>query len=255
MKTVIETEFGIIISEQTARRRLHETGFKGRAARKKPYVDKSNRMKCIQYAKKYREQPLCFWDQVLWTDESKFNLFGSDGRIVVWRTPQQAFDPRCTVPTVEHGGGNVKCWGSFSSSCVGNLVFIDGNMTGEVYRDILQRNLFESVKKLNFGQNWVLHHDNDSKHRAHIVTKWLDEKGVEWIKWPSFSLDLNSVERIWDEVERRVRKEKAKNEFELKQALLKVWYNIANDVTKKLVDSVPNHLHEVIRMNGYPTTY
>ena len=44
-------------------------------------------------------------------------------------------------------------------------------MTGEVYRDILQRNLFESVKKLNLGRNWVLQHDNDPKHRAHLVTK------------------------------------------------------------------------------------
>ena len=69
---------------------------------------------------------------------------------MVWRTPQEAFDSRCTVPTVKYGGGNVKCWGSFSSSDVGNLVFIDGNMTEEVYRDILQRNLFESVKKTEF---------------------------------------------------------------------------------------------------------
>ena len=105
------------------------------------------------------------------------------------------------------------------------------------------------------GWNWVLQHDNDPKHRAHIVTKWLDEKGVEQLKWPSFSPDLNPIEHIWDEVERRMRKEKAKNEFELKQALLKVWYNIGNDVTKKLVDSVPNCLHEVIRMNSYPTRY
>ena len=51
------------------------------------------------------------------------------------------------VPTVKHGGGNVKCWGCTSSSGVGNLVFIDGKITGEVYRDILQRNLFEFVKE------------------------------------------------------------------------------------------------------------
>ena len=84
MKTVIETEFRIIISESTVRRRLHEAGFKGRVARKKPYVDKINRMKRIQYAKKYREQSLCFWDQELWTDGNRFNLFGSDGRVMVW---------------------------------------------------------------------------------------------------------------------------------------------------------------------------
>ena len=147
VKAVIETEFEIIICEQTVCRRLHEAGFKGRVARKIPYVDKTNRMKRIQY----RKQPLCFWDQVLWTDESKFDLFGSDGMVMVWRTPQEAFDPRCTVPTVKHGGGNVKCWGSISSSDVGNLVFIDGNMTGKVYRDILQRNLFEFIKRTEFG--------------------------------------------------------------------------------------------------------
>ena len=105
------------------------------------------------------------------------------------------------------------------------------------------------------GRNWVLQYDNDPKHRARIVTKWLDEKGVERLKWPSFSPDLDPMEHILDEVERRMRKEKPKYEFESKQALLNIWYNIGNDVTNKLVDSVPNHLHEVIRMNGYPTRY
>ena len=128
-------------------------------------------------------------------------------------------------------------------------------MIGEVNRDILRRNLFESVKKLNLRRNWILQHDNDPKHRAHIVTKWLDGKGVERLKWPSFSPNLNPIEDIWDEVERRTRKETAKNEFELKQSLLKDWYNIGNDIRNKLVDSVPNRLHEVIRMNSYPTRY
>ena len=50
VKAVIETEFGIIISEQTVRRGLHEAGFKSRVARQKPYVDKTKRMKRIQYA-------------------------------------------------------------------------------------------------------------------------------------------------------------------------------------------------------------
>ena len=69
------------------------------------------------------------------------------------------------------------------------------------------------------------------KHRIHLVTKWLDEKGVERVKWPLFTSDLNHLGRGWNEDEKR-------KEFELKQALLKVWYNIGNDVTKKLVDSV-----------------
>ena len=255
VKIDIESELGITISEQTVRRRLHEIGLKGRVARKKPYVNKVNRGKRLEYAKTYREKPLGYWDHVLWTDESKFNLFGSDGKVMVWRTPKEELDPKCTVPTVKYGGGNVKCWGCFSSCGVGNLVFIDGNMTGEVYRDILQKNLFQSIKKLSLGREWVMQQDNDPKHRAHIVTHWLKEKEVELLKWPPFSPDLNPIEHMWDEVERRMKKEKPKNETELKQSLLRVWHGIGTDVTKKLVDSVPNRLNEVIRMNGYPTRY
>ena len=51
MKAVIETEFGILVSEHTVSRGLHEARFKGRVARKRPYIDKTNRMKRIEYAK------------------------------------------------------------------------------------------------------------------------------------------------------------------------------------------------------------
>ena len=49
----------------------------------------------------------------------------------------------------QHGGGSLKCWGCFSSSGVGNLAFIDGNIIGEMYRDILEQNLPQSVRKLD----------------------------------------------------------------------------------------------------------
>ena len=139
MKIDIESELGITISEQTARRRLHEIGLKGRVTRKKQYVNKVNRGKRLEYAKTYREKPLGYWDNVLWTDESKFNLLESDGKVIVWRTPKEELGPKCIVLTVKCGGGNVKCSGCFSSCDVKNLVFIDGNMTGEVYRGILQK--------------------------------------------------------------------------------------------------------------------
>ena len=88
--------------------------------------------------------------------------------------PKEEFDPKCTVPTVKHAGENVKCWGCFSTAGVGTLVFNDGNMTGNMYRDILQKNLFESVKKLNLGNKWIFQHDNDPKHRSYVLAHWLE---------------------------------------------------------------------------------
>ena len=58
---------------------------------------------------------------------------------------------KCLVPTLKHGGENVKYWSCLSSTGVENL----GRGTkGEIYRDILQKNLVESVKNLNLDQGW-----------------------------------------------------------------------------------------------------
>ena len=136
---------------------------------KKPYINKINRRKRLEYAKNYREKPLGFWNKVLWSDESQFNLFGSDGKIVVWRSPKEEFVTECTIPTVKHGSGHVKCWACFSSSGVGTLTFIDGNMTGESSTEILEKNFLKSVEKLRISHHWIFQHKNEPKHKAAIV--------------------------------------------------------------------------------------
>ena len=151
VKSELQTELSLTISESTIRRRLYEIGLNGRLARKKPYVNKDNRVQRLHYAKMYLEKPLGYWNEVLRSDEAKFNLFGSDGKVMAWRTTKEEMEPKCAVPTVKHDGGSVMCWGCMSSAGVGKLAFIDGNMTGEMYRRILENNLLDSVRMLSLG--------------------------------------------------------------------------------------------------------
>ena len=88
---------------------------------------------------------------------------------MVWRSAKKGFEPECTIPTVKHSDGNVKCWGCFLSSGMGSLIFVDGNMTDESYRQISENNLLKSVEKLGMSHHWIFQHDNDPKHRAAIV--------------------------------------------------------------------------------------
>jgi hypothetical protein len=60
IKSELEAELNIAVSASTIRRRSHEIGLYGRVARKKPYVNKVNRGKRVQYARTYREKPLGF---------------------------------------------------------------------------------------------------------------------------------------------------------------------------------------------------
>ena len=66
------------------------------------------------------EKPYDYWKHVLWSDESKFNLFGSDGKIMMWRSTTEEYRPKCTTPTVKHNSGSRMVCGCFSRSGVGN---------------------------------------------------------------------------------------------------------------------------------------
>lgn len=93
--------------------------------------------------------------KVLFTDESKFNLFGSDGRRFVWRRKGEEYLPKNTKKSVKHGGGSVMVWGCVSASGVGDLHFIKGNMDKYQYLDILKSHLRSSVAKLGISDNFI----------------------------------------------------------------------------------------------------
>jgi len=72
-------------------------------------------------AKKHKDWTLDQWKYVLWSDESKFAIFGSNRRVLVRRREGERMVSACVVPTVKHGGGSVMAWGGFAGDAVGDL--------------------------------------------------------------------------------------------------------------------------------------
>ena len=77
------------------------------------------------------------WYKVVWSDESKFNLFRSDGRVYIRR---RIYLPECVQSTVKFGGGSV-VWGCITSDGVGPLTTVDGRMKAKDYIDLLEQTL------------------------------------------------------------------------------------------------------------------
>ncbi|GFU25039.1 transposable element Tcb2 transposase [Trichonephila clavipes] len=167
-------------------------------------------------------------------DESKFNIFGSDGHSTVWRKPRTntALDPKSLHLTVKHGGGSVMVWGCMASNGVGNLVFIDDIMDHKLYIDILNNNLKESAKKLGLDGNFIFQEDNDPKHTARNVKMWCLFHCKQQLHTPPQSPDINIIENLWPTLETAVQKHQIRNKVHLKQVLQEEWDKISPDTTK-----------------------
>ncbi|GBO28127.1 hypothetical protein AVEN_18901-1 [Araneus ventricosus] len=63
-------------------------------------------------------KPETYCNNVLFAYESKFNIFGSDGRIMEWRRKNEELNPENLVGTVKCGG--VLVWGCMSASGLDN---------------------------------------------------------------------------------------------------------------------------------------
>ena len=73
------------LSVSTVKSRLRENTLFVRVARKKPLVSKRNLVSRLKFAKQHVRKDLSFWQNVLWTDKSKFNRFGSNGKQYIRR--------------------------------------------------------------------------------------------------------------------------------------------------------------------------
>lgn len=241
-------------SVSTVRRRLREAGLKGCVARRVPFISKVNMKKRVAFAKQHINKPNEFWAHIIWSDESKFELCESKRRQIVWRRKNTAYNANHTVGTVKHSR-YVMLWGCFSCAGLGNLEEISGKINGSYYRDILQNNLRISARNMGLGNDFTFQHNNDPKRTSSIVKRFLENNNINVLQWPPQSPDLNPIEHLWDELDRKVPKSKQRSFKEYRAALFEEWVKIEPDILITLVDFMPQRLEAVIKANGGSTRY
>ena len=110
---------------------------------------------------------------VIFSDESKFNLFYSDGQQCVWREKSAGLENKNLCKTIKGGGGSVMVWACFSYQGIGRIQIIEDIMTGPIYVDLLSRNLFESAGSMGL-KKFIFQQDNDPKHTSRIAKEFFE---------------------------------------------------------------------------------
>ncbi|CAK9820146.1 Transposable element Tc1 transposase [Anthophora quadrimaculata] len=183
----------------TVKKRLLEGTLRGCIAIKKLFLKPQNKVKQLQWANEHANWTISDCERVLWTDESKFEVFGNKLRVFVQQKPNEKLLHQCVILTVKHGGDSVMLWGCFRANKVGSLVKIDGILRKEQYLKILQDHAVPSGTKL-IGENFIFMQDNDPKHSAKVCQNYLkqleDINKLKVIQWPPQSPDLNPIEKL-----------------------------------------------------------
>lgn len=99
---------------------------------------------------------------MIFRDESKFNIFGSDRYGTIEEKKRRT--RKITTYIVKHGGGSVLVWGWMSAVGVGSLKSIHGLVNHKVYIDILKCTLTSSIEKMGIKNNFIFMQNNDPKH-------------------------------------------------------------------------------------------
>jgi hypothetical protein len=104
---------------------------------------------------------------MMWSDDSSFTLFPTSGRVYIWRTPKEAYNPECLIPTVKHGIGSVMVVGSHIvvQYSVGPIINLHDRITGREYVDSLS-NQVHPMNQTLFPSNDLVFRD-DNAHHSH----------------------------------------------------------------------------------------
>ena len=111
----------------------------------------------LEFAKRHLKDSQTTINKILWSDETKIELFGLNAKLHIWREPGSggnAHHLANTIPTVKHGVGSTILWGCISSAGSGGLAFIVGKLNRALYRDILDENLLQSTQGLRLGRRF-----------------------------------------------------------------------------------------------------
>jgi transposase len=136
-------------------------------------------------------------------------------------------------------------WGTLVRGTKGPCVFIEkewGNISAEVY-DIHVLSLVEEYCTQNPGC-WFMQ-DNAPAHWSIETRIHLLERRICWIRWPTYSPDLNLIEHIWNWMKNWIQEHYWRARYnpskislaQLRQIILDAWNAVPDSYIKSLYDS------------------
>lgn len=254
VKMALFEDYSLDVSVQTVRRALREHGLVAIEKPKKPLLTKRHQRMRMQWAKTHQHWTIDDWKRVVWSDETKINRFGSDGRSWAWKGANEPLTRGHVRQVIKHGGGNLTVWSCISWEGVGYVTEIPGKMDKETYLKILKSDLADTLDYYGLNHSkTVFMQDNDPKHKSKLLMEYLEKQVYEVMEWPPNSPDLNPIENMWNLLKQRLfhgYDAPPKSMDELWERVHKTWYSIDTDAVRRHLETMPARVDAVLKNKG-----
>ena len=253
---------GIPMTNGGVKKMLRRNGFKARRKVKTNMISKTNMKLHLAWAKIHRHYKVADWHKWVFSDETRVNIWGSDGISYFWSDKPGTMRPHQIKTHVQNNGGGVMFWGCITADGPGyGTTILEGTMKSDEYIEILETSLLDT---LNYYHKTVsdirFQQDKASPHKSAVTKKWFTDNGFsanEILDWPAQSPDLNPIEHVWSELKHHLDAYKTcpTTKEELANRISTEWNKFTKEDCCRYIDSMPKRIEAVIKSKGGPTTY
>ncbi len=252
----IKRKLGLDVSEDTIDRRLLQAGLPGRIARHVFQLSDEHMRQRLSFAHGYQRWTMDDWCRVLFADVKTFRGLGRGGQVWVRRPVGEAANPEYSVAHKPHPV-SVPAWGCFSAHGPGYMAMFEGSLDAAGLRNIFRDYLLPTVKEhFDEGADWWLLHDNDpGRHKSQVLRTFMHNNYVRPLDFPPYSPDLNPIENLWADMDKRMGSTDADTKEELEKAVADTWAATSKAYCEQLARSMPTRITQVIERDGAYTDY
>ncbi|KAG2214511.1 hypothetical protein INT46_005130 [Mucor plumbeus] len=137
----------VSMTNDGVKKMLRRKGFKAGRKVKTNMISKDNQKLRLAWAKTHRLLSISDWRKWIFSDETRVNMWGSDGVSYYWSDKPGTMQPHQITPKVQNNGGGVMFWGCITSESPGyGTTILEGTIDSLEYVKILDTSLLDALE-------------------------------------------------------------------------------------------------------------
>ena len=198
--------FGRRMSVPTIWRRLLAAWYWSRHPARCPRLTLEYRWCHCEWRRRLRVWDLRQWRHCIFSDESRFSLYHSDGRVRVRRRQGERLIDACVHPNDGNRGPSVMVWGAIHHGGRSELVVVDGAMNQHQYIQILRnqmlymrRGCLDVTLCMSKTMPCPIQHVTQQPYWTNrMLRSWTGQLGVQaWTQLNMFGIKCQSRSKTW----------------------------------------------------------